>query len=57
MNLTGAETSENIVEIYILDDHVKVKLEVSGAPRPVTDTKGLKKALRKLATKKPALVL
>ena len=28
MNLTGAETSENIVEIYILDDHVKVKLEV-----------------------------
>ena len=28
MNLTGAETSENIAEIYILDDHVKVKLEV-----------------------------
>ena len=28
MNLTGAETSENIVEIYVLDDHVKVKLEV-----------------------------
>jgi len=28
MNLTGAETSENIAEIYVLDDHVKVKLEV-----------------------------
>lgn len=28
MNLTGAETSKNIVEIYVLDDHVKVKLEV-----------------------------
>ena len=28
MNLTGAETSQNIAEIYILDDHVKVKLEV-----------------------------
>jgi len=28
MNLTGAETSENIVEIYVLGDHVKVKLEV-----------------------------
>lgn len=28
MNLTGAETSQNIAEIYILDDHVKVKLEI-----------------------------
>ena len=28
INLTGAETAENIAEIYMLDDHVKVKLEV-----------------------------
>jgi hypothetical protein len=28
MNLTGAETSQNIAEIYVLDDHVKVNLEV-----------------------------
>lgn len=28
MNLTGAETANNIAEIYVLDDHVKVKLEV-----------------------------
>jgi len=28
MNLTGAETAQNIVEIYVLDDHVKIKLEV-----------------------------
>jgi len=28
INLTGAETAQNIVEIYVLDDHVKVKLEV-----------------------------
>jgi len=28
INLTGAETAENIAEIYVLDDHVKVKLEV-----------------------------
>ena len=28
INLTGAETSPNISEIYVLDDHVKVKLEV-----------------------------
>lgn len=28
INLTGAETSPNIAEIYILDDHVKVQLEV-----------------------------
>jgi hypothetical protein len=28
MNLTGAETAQNIAEIYVLDDHVKVKLEV-----------------------------
>ena len=28
MNLTGAETSQNIAEIYVLDDHIKVKLEV-----------------------------
>ena len=28
MNLTGAETARNIAEIYVLDDHVRVKLEV-----------------------------
>lgn len=28
INLTGAETSPNIAEIYIQDDHVKVRLEV-----------------------------
>ena len=28
INLTGAETANNIAEIYVLDDHVKVKLEV-----------------------------
>jgi len=28
VNLTGAETSPNIAEIYVLNDHVKVKLEV-----------------------------
>ena len=28
MNLTGAETANNIAEIYVLDDQVKVKLEV-----------------------------
>jgi len=28
VNLTGAEISRNIAEIYIRDDHVKVKLEV-----------------------------
>lgn len=28
MNLTGAETSQNIAEIYILDDHIKVNLEI-----------------------------
>ena len=28
INLTGAETSRNIAEIYVLDDHVKLKLEV-----------------------------
>ncbi|MBT8438885.1 MAG: hypothetical protein KJO91_04095 [Gammaproteobacteria bacterium] len=28
INLTGAETSPNIAEVYVLDDHVKVKLEV-----------------------------
>jgi len=28
INLTGAETAPNIAEIYVLDDHVKVKLEV-----------------------------
>jgi len=28
MNLTGAEIAQNIVEIYVLDDHVRVKLEV-----------------------------
>ena len=27
INLTGAETAANIAEIYILDDHVRVKLE------------------------------
>jgi len=28
LNLTGAETAPNIAEIYILDDHVKVQLEI-----------------------------
>ena len=28
INLTGAETSKNIAEIYVLDDHVKLVLEV-----------------------------
>ena len=28
INLTGAETSPNIAEIYVMDDHVKVVLEV-----------------------------
>jgi hypothetical protein len=28
INLTGAETSPNIAEIYVMNDHVKVKLEV-----------------------------
>jgi hypothetical protein len=28
INLTGAETSPNIVEIYVLDDHVKLVLEI-----------------------------
>jgi len=28
INLTGAETAQNIAEIYVLDDHIKVKLEV-----------------------------
>jgi hypothetical protein len=28
MNLTGAETAPNIAEVYVLDDHVKVILEV-----------------------------
>ena len=28
INLTGAETAPNIAEIYVLDDHVRVKLEV-----------------------------
>ncbi|MGB5279600.1 MAG: hypothetical protein WBP02_20900 [Gammaproteobacteria bacterium] len=28
INLTGAETAPNIAEIYVMDDHVKVKLEV-----------------------------
>lgn len=28
INLTGAETAPNIAEIYVRDDHVKVKLEV-----------------------------
>lgn len=28
INLTGAETAPNIAEIYVLDDHVKVVLEV-----------------------------
>lgn len=29
VNLTGAETAQNIAEIYILDDHVKLVLEVA----------------------------
>ncbi len=28
INLTGSETAPNIAEIYVLDDHVRVKLEV-----------------------------
>ena len=28
INLTGAETAPTIAEIYVLDDHVKVVLEV-----------------------------
>jgi len=28
INLTGAETAPNIAEVYILDDHVKLVLEV-----------------------------
>ncbi len=28
INLTGAETSRNIAEIYVLDDHVKLVLEI-----------------------------
>jgi hypothetical protein len=28
VNLTGAETASNIAEIYVLDDHVRVNLEV-----------------------------
>ena len=28
INLTGTEASASIAEIYVLDDHVKVKLEV-----------------------------
>ena len=28
INLTGAETSPNIAEIYVLDDHVKLVLEI-----------------------------
>ncbi len=28
INLTGAETSSNIAEIYVLDDHVKLVLEI-----------------------------
>ena len=28
MNLTGSETAPNIIEIYVLEDHVKIKLEV-----------------------------
>ena len=27
INLTGAETSPNIAEIYVMDDHVRVVLE------------------------------
>jgi hypothetical protein len=28
MNLTGAETSKNIAEIYVFDDHAIVKLKI-----------------------------
>ena len=28
INLTGAETSPNIAEIYVLDDHIKLVLEI-----------------------------
>ncbi len=35
INLTGAETSPNIAEIYVLDDHVRVNLEVYIGDIPV----------------------
>jgi len=41
-------TIRNIIIFY----NPKVKLEVSGAPRPISDPKGLKKAIRKLTDKK-----
>ncbi|MDJ0776872.1 MAG: hypothetical protein QNJ85_03345 [Gammaproteobacteria bacterium] len=28
INLTGSETAPNIVEIYVMDDHVRLVLEV-----------------------------
>jgi hypothetical protein len=28
INLTGSETAPNIAEIYVMDDHVKLVLEV-----------------------------
>lgn len=37
INLTGAETSSNIAEIYVLDDHVKLVLEISIGDLPIFD--------------------
>ena len=28
LNLTGAETAPNIAEIYILEDHIRVQMEI-----------------------------
>ena len=37
INLTGAETAPTIAEIYVLDDHVKVVLEVYIRDLPIFD--------------------
>jgi len=37
INLTGAETAPNIAEIYVLDDHVKLVLEVFIRDLPIFD--------------------
>lgn len=59
MNLTGAETSENIVEIYILDDHVKVKLEVYVADlkkfEELVPDEWLKDSVGRSGNKRPSL--
>ena len=57
INLTGAETAPNIAEIYVLDDHVKVVLEVyigylrkktqaGGEPRLIHTIRGVGYVLR-----------